>query len=147
MKYRVVNSEVHAALKGNFELFLVYINLADTIDSDIDPVHNPDWRDSRARKEAQWLTDAQNRLNDLRRQHSHKIMSDTKFTIEEFRALRGLVLGRQAALRGRLVDPFPHIRKQTNEELEQLAPLAAKLQKAVETSEEEDILLFCSLDA
>ena len=64
------------------------------------------------------------------------------FTAEELRTLRHLVTGQQAALRGRLADPFPHVRKQASEELEQLAPLAAKLQKAVETLEEDDILLL-----
>ena len=64
------------------------------------------------------------------------------FTAEELRTLRHLVTGQQTALRGRLSDPFPHVREQASAELKQLAPLAAKLQKAVETLEEDDILLL-----
>lgn len=62
-----INKEVEKELKENFHLYSLWRMKYNLIDSDIDPVHNPDWCEKQSEREVNRLAELKARLNDLKR--------------------------------------------------------------------------------
>ena len=60
--YLALNEEVLEELRGSLTLCAVWLSTGGTIDSDIDPMHNPDWVEQQKKSEAQRLLTCKNLL-------------------------------------------------------------------------------------
>jgi len=62
-KVMVLNPKVRKELKGNPALFAIFRKIHGGYDSDIDPLHNPDYKETAAKEEEEALEQAKQHLS------------------------------------------------------------------------------------
>jgi hypothetical protein len=62
MKTRFLDSNIEVEVVSNQTLFVAWCLTIDTVDSEIDPTHNPDWVKSRKQREQEHLVKLKSKI-------------------------------------------------------------------------------------